>query len=233
MAHQRRPGDEQLPGTGDQDVQMRHHRPRRAQPGDRAEAQRHHRHRGQVVHHQIPAGVGRDVGEPVLLQHFDAAAAPGPLDQPDQRHPQLVGEPLGVDLLLHDPGVGRTAAHGEVVAAEHHAAPLEPRGADHEVGRGEAGQLTVHIGRRPGQRADLVETARVGEPGDPLADGQPAGGVLARDLLRTAHRLRERAPPRQLVDLGLPAHDSPSASTLRCSLFIPFSQRSVCVARLA
>ena len=113
--------------------------------------------------------------------------------------------PLGVDHLLPDRRVGGPAADGEVVALHDDAAALDLALADHHVGRQEVLQLAlVVVGADAGQRAGLVEGARVEEPVDPLADGQLPGGALALDALLAAHPPRERLAPSQLLQLGFP-----------------------------
>jgi hypothetical protein len=118
-----------------------------------------------------------------------------------------VCEPLGVDHLLPDGGVGRASADGEVVALHDRRAALDLALAADHVGRGERGELALLVVRPyAGERAGLVERARVEQPLDPLAHGPPPGRVLARHPLLAAHLAGERLAPAQLLELGLPAH---------------------------
>ena len=107
-----------------------------------------------------------------------------------------------------DGGVGRAAAHGEVVAADDHRPPVEPRPTEHEVGRRELDELAGVgvVGGPAGEGADLVEAARVAEGVDALAHGQLARGVLALDLVLPAHAPGERLAAAELLDLRLPRH---------------------------
>ena len=115
--------------------------------------------------------------------------------------------PLGVDHLLPDGRVRGAAADGEVVALHYRPPAVDAAGADHDVGGEEVLDLAVvAVGRPPGERARLVEAAGIEEPLDPLADGEPPGGVLALDPLLAAHLARQRFAAAKLVELGLPGH---------------------------
>ena len=205
--HDRRPGHEQLRGPAHDHAEVRGDHPRRAQPRHRPERRRHHRHARQVRDRQLHAGDERHVRVAHLLERLDRAAAARPVHEPHQRQPQVVREPLGVDHLLPDGGVGRAAADGEVVALHDRRAALDlALPADH-VGRGERAELAVLVvGRAARQRAGLVERARVEQPLDPLAHRPAARGVLARHPLLAAHLAGERLAAAQLLELGLPAH---------------------------
>jgi len=54
-----------------------------------------------------------------------------------------------------------------------------------------------------------VERVPVEEAFDPLADREPAGLVLALDVLGAAHRARQLLAPLELFDLGIPIHFGP------------------------
>src|SRR5690606_24176947 len=57
----------------------------------------------------------------------------------------------------------------------------------------------------PGERADLIERARVHETADALADREATFAMLAIHLLGAAHFLREVLALSQLVELALPS----------------------------
>src|SRR5262252_6966850 len=98
-------------------------------------------------------------------------------------------------------------ADGEVVAADHDPTAFDAADADHAVGRREARQLTVLVSREPRQGAVLLEAVAVEESVDPLANGQPAGRVLASDAVGPAHLPSQLLSPAQLFQFRLPAHN--------------------------
>jgi hypothetical protein len=112
-----------------------------------------------------------------------------------------------VHLLLEDGRVGRTAAHGEVVAGHDDGPAADAGAAHHEVRGREAHHAAVVVLGAAGQGADLVERARVHECGDALADSEPAGFVLAGDLVVAAHTRGQLGATPQLVELGIPGHE--------------------------
>jgi hypothetical protein len=125
---------------------------------------------------------------------LDAAAASRAVDQPHERHAQVVRHPLGEDHLLPDRRIGGPAAHREVVALQDRAASVDPALPDNHVRRQEVRQLAVLVvGSLPGDGAGLVEAAGIEQPLDPFPDRQPPGLVLPRDALLAAH------PPRELL----------------------------------
>src|SRR5207237_77173 len=109
---------------------------------------------------------------------------------------------------------GRAAAHGEVVAADHHRAAIDLGAAEHEVRRREGDQVVVGVvARAAGDLADLVEAAGVGELGDPLEDRQATAVVLALHALGPAQLRGELLATPQLVQLLLPIHAAPARSS--------------------
>src|SRR5262249_10729212 len=156
-----------------------------------------------------PAGIARDVGAPGLLVRLDAATSAGPVDQADDRQPQLPGHALAVDLLSVDAGVGRAATHGEVVAADDHAPAADASRPEDRVSREKAVELAVLVRRLAGQRAGLGERAAVEQLLDPLAHAEAAGLVLALDVVRAAHAARQLVAAPELLDLFFPAHTAP------------------------
>ena len=99
--------------------------------------------------------------------------------------------------------VGRAAAHGEVVATDHHRPAIDAASAGHEVGRSERGELAaVVVDSSPGERSDFVERTGIEQPLDPLSNSQPAGLMLPLDVRGAAHLARDRLAPPNLVDLG-------------------------------
>src|SRR6202171_6834487 len=90
-----------------------------------------------------------------------------------------VGSGLARQVLFLERGVGRAAAHGEVVAADDDRAPVDPRAAEDEVRRYESLELVGRVVGGPARDlADLVEAAGIDQLGDALADGHPAARVL-------------------------------------------------------
>ena len=138
----------------------------------------------------MPSWPGR-LERPRRLDGLDRAAAAGALDDADDRQAQLVGHALGQDRLHRDGGVGRAAAHREVVAQHDHRAAVDLRSPHHAVGRRELGQLVVGVVLGlAGDGADLVEAALVDQPVDALAHREPAAVVLALHLVGPAHLAR-------------------------------------------
>ncbi len=208
--HDRRPGDEHVRDALDHHRVVAGREPRRAQARDRAEPQRHDRHGAHVLHHPVPGRIGRHVGVALGLDGLDRAAAAGAVDQPHQRDAQLVRHLLGLHLLAADRGIGRPAAHGEIVAADHDRAAFDPAAPEHEIGGLKRLDLAVGAVFGPaGQRADLVEAAGIEQQVDPLAHGEAARIVLALDLVGPAHVPRERLAAAQFFDFGFPAHAPP------------------------
>ncbi len=116
-----------------------------------------------------------------------------------------VGHPLRHQVLALDRGVGRAAAHGEIVARDHHHAAIHPAAPEHAVGRRKDASVVVGVvGGLPGDRADLVEAAGIEHPLDPLAHRQPPAGVLAGDPLGAAHLVGKRGADPQLLQFRLP-----------------------------
>jgi hypothetical protein len=189
---------------------VRRHDPRGPQAGHRAERGGDHRHGGQVAHHHVEARQRRHVGEAHVLQRLDAAPAAGAVHQPDERQPQLVGHPLGVDRLLPDRRVRSPAAHGEVIALHDRAPAFDPPLADHDVGGREVHELAVvAVDALAGDRSGLVEAVAVEQALDPLAHRQAPRGVLALHALLAAETPGELLPTAKLLELWLPAHRRP------------------------
>ena len=141
--HHRRAGDEHRRHLLHHDGVVAGGQPRRAQPGDRAEPQRHHRHDAHLVGDQVErGGLGQaagQVGAPGGLDRLDRAAAAGALDQPDDRHAVLRRHLLRHLRLALDRGIRRAAAQGEVVAGDDHRPAVHHAAAEHAVAGGEAG----------------------------------------------------------------------------------------------
>src|SRR5207244_639895 len=67
-------------------------------------------------------------------------------------------------------------------------------------------ELAVRVRGRAGQRAGLVEGARIEQPLEALTHGEAPRLVLARDVLGPAHEAGELQPAFELLDFRLPAH---------------------------
>ncbi len=188
---------------------MAAHQPRRAKARDRAKSERHDRHGAHVGDDPIPGRIGRHIGVAHRLDGLDRAAAAGAVDQPHERHAQLVRHLLGHHLLAADRRIRRAAAHGEIVAADHDRPAFDPPAPEHEIRGLERLKLAVvAILRAARERADLVKAAGIEQLLDPLAHREPAGIVLALDLVRPAHLARQGLAAAQFLDIGFPAHAS-------------------------
>ena len=155
----------------------------------------------------FPAGIERHERAPLRLERLDRAAASGTVDEPHDRHPQLVCHAFRVHLLLEDRRVGRAAPHREVIAADNHRTRVDTTPPHDEVRGSDIDELAVVVVRgASGERADLVERARVEQGVDAFPDRELALGVMTLDLLRAAQALRELVPARQFLELRLPTH---------------------------
>src|SRR5215472_915184 len=206
VAYDGRAGDEELRAVAHHHREVGADNSGGSEPCHRPQACSHDRVLAQIVDHDVPARIGRDVGPPGLLVRLYAAAAACAVDQPHQGQAQLAGQPLGVDLLLVDGRIRRPAAHGEVIAADDDPPASDAASSHHAVGRREALQLAVLVHSEAGQGAVLLEAARVQQTVDPLADGQPPRRVLAGDAVATPHLARQLFTVAQLFQLWLPGH---------------------------
>ena len=207
VVDERGAGDHHLGGVLDDHRVVARGDARRADAGDGAEGERHRRRHRQVLHDRLPAPHLRDVGAAHHLDRLHRPAPAHPVDQPQVREPELEGEALGVVALGPDRGVGRAAPHGEVVAGDHHRAPVDLGHAADEVRRQERLQLAVVVVRaHAGDRAELVEGAAVDDPLDALADGELAELVLAGHLVGAAHLVGQ-------LGAYAPAHRFPASSS--------------------
>jgi hypothetical protein len=155
----------------------------------------------------FPAGQLRNVGAARRLDGFHRTAAAHPVDKTNVRQPQFERETFGALAFACDRGIGRTAAHGEIVAGENHRTAADVGGAEHEVRRRERAQLAFSIVvAHARQRADLVERVGVADGRDALANGQLAELMLPRHFVRATHLQRERFAAAKFVDLLSPAH---------------------------
>src|SRR5262249_51135103 len=112
-----------------------------------------------------------------------------------------------LQVLFLDRGVGRAAAHREVVAADDDRAAIDFPAAEDEIGGRERLQIVGRVvGGLAGDLADLVKRARIDELGDAFADRHAAARVLAFYAPGPAELLRHRFTPPQLVHLRLPGH---------------------------
>src|SRR3954452_21050013 len=65
-------------------------------------------------------------------------------------------------------------------------------------------------------RPDLVETLRVQQLLDAIANGKPALVSLTLDLVNASHLARERFAPGEVVEFRLPDHSSPPSLFYYC-----------------
>ena len=117
---------------------------------------------------------------------------------------------FGHQRLGRDRGVGRTAAHGEIVADHHHGAAVDLAAAEHAVGRRQVLEFAVFVVfGDAGDGADLVEGILVDQSVDTLANRKPPLVMLALDLVNASHLARERFAPGEVVEFRLPVHSYP------------------------
>ena len=155
-----RTGDEHLRRILDDHRVVAGHDARRAEARGRAERQRDAGHRRQVLQHvdPFPPVIAGQQRMALGLDVFHRAAAAGAVDQAHDRQPQVARHALGGQRLLEDAGVVGAAAHGEIVARDHHPPPVDQRATEHEIRRGEVLQLAgLVIDADAGRGADLAE----------------------------------------------------------------------------
>ena len=218
--HHRRTRDEHLRGVLDHHRVVARHHARRAQARDRSERERHHRDLGKIVGPPVPEkGLGHR-RMALQLEVLHRAPAARAVHEAHQRQPQVAGEAFDGEQLVLDAAVVGAAAHREIVAGHRHRPPVDTSAPVNEVGRREVDELararifSFTVFRPARQAADFVERARIEQPVDALAHRQLAAVVLALDLVRPAHLLRERLAPAQLLDFLFPAH-AQSLSAIR------------------
>ena len=202
----RRSRDKQLARPANHHREMRRRHARRAKPRHRAHASRDHRHLADQFYEHVESGIGRDVGPFHRVERTHAAAASGSVHQPHNRQMQFMREHFRVALLVADRRVGSAAAHREVVAADHHAAPVDsPRAAD-EVRRHDRHERLPLVLRRSGNRAVLVKRSGVEQPVDSLAYRELATVMLALDVVGPAHPFGDLDAAADFFDFPFPRH---------------------------
>ena len=101
LAHRRRDdgrsGDEELRAAAHDHREVRERHAHRAEARARPERRRDDGHAREVLDRELEARKRRDVAEAHRLERLDAAAAARAVDEPDQRHAQLVRGLLGPD----------------------------------------------------------------------------------------------------------------------------------------
>ena len=159
--------------------------------------------RDHPAHHHLLAEQVAGAGEQRADRLLDARARG--VEQPHERHALLqrqLAQARDLQLAGHPHRAGH---HREVVGADagHPAVDAAVAG-DHPVG-GRVAAVHRALGEvRLRMDAQLGERALVDQQRDPLARGQLAGGVLARDPLLPAAEPRQRAPLGEV--LGERAH---------------------------
>ena len=141
----------------------------------------------------VPVAFGRDIRPRAFVKD-------------DQRNAVLarhIGEKEALEALLRG-NVRRAARDREVLAPHHHLAPVDRRQPADVGQRLEIDEPAILVGAVARQPADFVETARVRNRLDPLANGQLAQLMLSVDALLAAHLEREPTPLVELVHLRLP-----------------------------
>ena len=117
---------------------------------------------------------------------------------------------LGHQRLCRDRRIGGASAHRKIVADHDHRAAVDPRAAEHAIGRRQMLQCTLFVVfADAGDRADLVKRLLIDNSVDALTNGEPALVALSLDLVNASHLARERFAPGEVVELRLPVHPSP------------------------
>ena len=210
-----RAGHEQLAAVFHHQREMGNRRAHRAESRDRTHAGANHRHMAHQFHRRVESMQRGDIRIANQLDRLDTASAAAAVYEADQRQAHFQGVFLAVTGLVADLGVGRAAAHGEVVAADDHAPAIDFRRAKHEIGRRERLALArIVVLRAAGDGADLVKTACVHQPVDAFAHRQAIIVVLALDALGSAHLPGDGFPLAQFVDFLLPGHRGQCSATI-------------------
>ncbi len=213
----RRSRDEQLTRPAHHHREVRRRHPRRADSRDRSHASRDHRHLAHQFYQHVEIRIRRHVGPLDRLERSHAAAASGSVHQPNDRDMQLMRDQFRIAALVADIRVRRTAAHREVVAADHDAPPVDSSRAADKVRRHDRRERLALVFRRSRQRAVFMKRPRVEQPLDPLAHRELAPIMLPLDVLSPAHPLRELNAPPNFLDLLLPRHKDSPARCDSCS----------------
>lgn len=190
---------------------MRRRQPRGAKPGDRAKPKADHRHLRQIRRRvPVPAGAAdaaRQIGRALGLDGLDRAAAAGAFDHADDRQPEIMRHLFGHQGLGRDRRIGRSAAHGEVVADHDDRTTLDLAATEHAVRRREMREFAGRIiFADAGDGADFVKASGIDQLVDALANREPALVMLSLDLVSAAHLPRERFAPGEVLELRLPDH---------------------------
>jgi len=134
-------------------------------------------------------------------------AAPRALQKSDQRELEAAGEFFCIHTLAKSGRGGRTAALGEILAADHAGSPIQLREAEHVVGGREADQLPVLAVLGLARDGALFpKRPRVDERVDALPNRQPPEFVLLGDGFFTSELRRQLSASFDSIDFGLPAH---------------------------
>ena len=142
-------------------------------------------HDGDLRDHPAGADVAEeDVGVAGQRDHALLDAGPAGVVEPDDRAAHAHGQIHHLDDLLGEDLAEAAAEHGEVLA-EH----ADPAAVDRAVAGDDAvapGAVVLEaepVGAVTGEHVQLGERSRVEQQVDPLAGGQLAAGVLARDRI--------------------------------------------------
>ena len=184
-----------------------------AEACDRAKPEPDHRHMRHVGHCvPVPAraaDAARQIGRASGLDGFHRTATTRAFDHANDRQPEVMRHLFRHLRLGRNRRIGRTAAHGEIVADHDNRATIDLAAAEHAIRRCElrefAGRVVV---RDAGYGTHLVKAFGVDQFIDALANRKPALVMLALDLVNAAHLPRERFAPGELVEFRLPGHAS-------------------------
>ena len=194
--HERRPSDEDRPGSFDDHGLVGHRGDVRAAGRARAHDDRDlrnsQRRQPRLVEEDPPEVVA--VGEDLGLQREERAAR---VDEVDAGQAVLARDLLGAEVLLDRERVVGAALDRRVVRDDHALTALDDADPGDDPGRGRVAVVEV-----PGrERVQLEERgARVDEPVDPLARGELPARAVALDRLVAAARSHLRGALAELRD---------------------------------
>ncbi len=122
------------------------------------------------------------VGKNLVLERQEDAGA---VHEVDERQAVFQGDALGAERLLAGHRKEGAGLDRGVVGDDHHGPALDGADPGDDAGRRGAAPVAVHAPGRP--QAEFKEVgARIEQPGDALAGGETALGVLALDRLGPA-----------------------------------------------
>ena len=206
--HHRRPGDEHVRDALDHQRVVAGHEPRRAEPRDRAERQRHDRH---ACPGWRPPSPSRDWPARRCSPWLSIVFTEPPPPVPSTR--RTIGRRSSFAICSDITCFCQIAASAAPPRTVKSSPPtttgrpsMRPRPNTKLAGWSDSSSPFSSYRARPASAPISWKLSRVEQGVDPLAHGELAGIVLALDLVGPAHLPRQRLAPAQFLDLGFPAH---------------------------